>query len=76
MVMPGITADQQKAIAQMQETTKFIRAEVHTEGDIVTVKLLTDNEQAKAAIPQLQKAMVGSIAQTLYQFFGVEGKII
>lgn len=76
MVMPGITVEQQKAIAQLQETTKLIKAEVHTEGDTVSIKLLADNPQAEAAIPQIQAALVTSIAQTLYQFFGVEGKII
>lgn len=76
MMFPAITKEQQQQIENLQETTKFIKAEVHTEGDTVSIKLLTDNEQAKAAIPQLQKAMVTSIATTLYQFFGVEGKIV
>lgn len=76
MVMPNFTKDQQQQIAQLQTVTKFIKAEVHTEGDTVSIRLLTDNEQAKQALPQIQKAMVHSIAGTLYTLFGVEGKII
>ena len=76
MVMPNLTTEQQQQIAQMQTLTKFIRAEVHTENDTVSVKLLTNNQQAKETIPKIQEAMVSSIANILYTLFGIEGKIL
>ena len=76
MVMPTFTKEQQENLAKIQTLTKFVTAEVHTEDNITSIKLLTTNEEAKAAIPPIQAALVKSVAQVLSMFFSIEGKIV
>lgn len=71
-----MSEEQQKMLAEVQKYTKDIKAVVKKEGDnSFAVILDTKNEQAKEYLPQIRDSLINSIAQTLYTFFNIAGKI-
>jgi hypothetical protein len=70
--MHGMTPEQ---LAQMQAVTSRIKARIHTE-DNREIRVYLDTEDAQAAqwLPQVAEGIVGSVAQALYQLFGIEGE--
>lgn len=71
-----MSEEQQKMLAEVQKFTKDIKCVVKKEGDnSFTVTLNTDNAQAKEYLPQIRTSMITSLAQTLYTFFGITGKV-
>ncbi len=79
MVMNPLTMlnpDQQKLLQEVQKFTKDIIAVIHKEGDnSFTVTLNTENSEAQQYLPQIRGSMINSLAQTLYTFFNITGKI-
>ena len=69
--MHGINEEQ---LIQMQEITSRIRGQIHTEGSEVKVMFETEDEEAEQQIPNIIEAVVSSIAQCLYQIFGIGGE--
>lgn len=71
-----LSPDQQKMLQEVQKYTKDIRATVHKEGDnSFTVTLNTDNPEAQQYLPQIRESMINSLAQTLYTFFNIKGRV-
>lgn len=76
MVMPTMTPEQTANIAKIQELTKHISARVVKSADgSIAISFITDNEQAKAILPQIQTALVSSIANVLHMMFGITGSV-
>lgn len=79
MVMNPLTMlnpEQVKMLEEVQKFTKDIKAVIKKEGDSgFTVILNTDNDQAKQYLPQIRESMINSLAQTLYTFFNITGKV-
>ncbi len=78
MMDPGsmlrmMTPAQQAQIAQMQAVTSRIRASIHTEDGKVSIAFTADDPEATQAVPQVVEAIVTSVANSLYQIFGVQG---
>ena len=69
--MHGISEEQ---LLQMQEITSRIRGRIHTEAGEVRVMFETEDAEAEQQIPQIVEAVVSSIAQCLYQIFGIGGE--
>lgn len=70
-----LSPEQQKFLVEVQKFTKDIMAVVRWEGNTTTVTLSTSNPQAESYLPQIQQALISSIAQTLYVMFGVKGRV-
>ncbi len=71
-----LNPEQAKMLEEVQKFTKDIKTVIKKEGDnSFTVTLITDNEEAKQYLSQIRGSMISSLAQTLYTFFGVTGKI-
>lgn len=69
-----LTPQQQEALERVQAVSQNINAEIKTSGDQLQVWLKTDDPQAAQLIPQIQEALVNSIAGTLYQMFNISGR--
>ena len=69
--MHGVSEEQ---LLQMQEVTSRIRGQIHTEGSEVKVMFETEDAEAEQQIPNILEAVVSSIAQCLYQIFGIGGE--
>jgi hypothetical protein len=69
--MYGMTPEQ---LAQMQAVTSRIKARIHTDGGEIKVILETADPEAAQWLPQVTEGIVCSVAQALYQLFGIEGK--
>lgn len=71
-----LNPEQQKLLEEVQKFTKDIKATVKKEGgNSFTVTLNTENTEAQQYLPQIRESMITSLAQTLYTFFGITGKI-
>lgn len=71
-----LSPEQQKVLVEVQKFTKDIKAVVKKEGDdIFIVSLNTDNAEAQQYLPQIRTSLINSIAQTLYTFFGIQGRV-
>ena len=71
-----MSPEQQKLLTEVQKFTKDIKAVIKKEEDSgFTVILNTNNPQAKQYLPQIRESMINSLAQTLYTFFGITGKV-
>lgn len=71
-----MSENQRKLLLEVQKFTKDINAVIHKEGDnSFSVTLNTDNDQAKQYLPQIRESMINSLAQTLYTFFNITGKV-
>jgi len=68
------TPQQQEQLAKMQVLTKNISYVIHTDENLVTVTLKTDDPEAAELIPQLQEGIVTSVTQMLYQIFCMAGE--
>ena len=74
MLMLG--PEQQKMLAEVQKFTTNIKAIVKKHGNNgFTVTLDTNNKEAEQYLPQIRESLISSIAQTLYTFFNIQGKI-
>lgn len=69
--MHGMTPEQ---LAQMQAVTSHIKARIHTENNRITIDLDTGDPGAAQWLPQVTEGIVGSVAQSLYQLFGIQGE--
>ena len=74
--MAFATPQQQEQLVNMQELTKKISYIIHSEDNLVTITLRTDDPEAAKLIPQLQEGVVTSVTQMLYQIFSMEGERI
>ena len=72
--MAFATPQQREQLVRMQALTKKISYDIHTEGNLVTITLRTDDPEAAELIPQLQEGVVGSVTQMLYQMFAMNGE--
>lgn len=63
-----------ETFTRMQSITSKIKAEVSTDNNEVKVRLETSDTEANELMPQVREAVVKSVAQCLYQFFGIQGK--
>ena len=73
-MIPGI--DPQK-LAQVQQTSRYIKGHIvinYTEGS-VTIKMSSDNPQAKQMISTLLDQFAEGLAAQLQTFFAIEGEI-
>lgn len=73
--MSMMTPEQLKMVAQIQEHTNSIKALVVRHKGVITITLSTQSEEAKEYIPQVQEALIKSIAQSLQVLFGITGTI-
>lgn len=71
-----LNPEQQKMLQEVQKFTKDIKAVVKKEGDSsFTVTLNSENPQAQQYLPQIRESMINSLAQTLYTFFNITGRL-
>lgn len=71
-----LNPEQQKLLEEVQKYTKDVKAVIKKEGEnSFTVTLITDNPEAQQYLSQIRKSMITSLAQTLYTFFGITGRI-
>ena len=73
--MSMMTPEQMKMVAQIQAHTNSIKALVVRRKGVLTVTLSTQEDEAKEYIPQVQDALIKSIAQSLQVLFGITGTI-
>jgi len=74
--MSMMSEEQQKMLGEVQKFTKDIQAVVKKEGDnSFTLTINTDNAEAKPYLSQIRESIINSLAQTLYTFFNITGKI-
>ena len=69
-----LTPQQQEVLQRIQAVSKNINAEIKTSDNQLQVWLKTDNPEAAQLVPQIQEALVNSIANTLYQMFNISGQ--
>jgi len=69
-----LTPQQQEVLQRIQAVSKNINAEIRTSDNQLQVWLKTDNPEAAPLVPQIQEALVNSIANTLYQMFNITGQ--
>jgi len=69
-----LTPQQQEVLQRIQAVSKNINAEIKTSDNQLQVWLKTDNPEAAQLVPQIQEALVSSIANTLYQMFNIIGQ--
>lgn len=74
-MMPGV--DPQK-LAQVQQVSQYIKGEIVIDYNesIVTIKMLSDNQQAVQIIPGLLSQFAEGLAVQLQSFFAIKGEII
>jgi len=71
-----LNPEQAKMLQDVQKYTKDIKCVVKKEGDnVLTITLNTKNPQAEQYLPQIRDSLIKSIAQTLYTFFNIQGRI-
>ena len=71
-----LNPEQQKMLEEVQKYTKDIHAIIKREGaNSFTVTLNTDNAQARQYLPQIRGSLITSLAQTLYTFYDIQGRI-
>jgi len=71
-----LSQDQQKMLTEVQKFTKDIKAVVKREGSNgFSVTLNTNTPQAEPYLPQIRESLINSIAQTLYTFFNITGRV-
>lgn len=70
-----LNPEQQKMLEEVQKFTTDIKAVVKKEGNGFSVTLNTDNPEAEQYLPQIRDSMINSLAQTLYTFFNITGKV-
>ncbi|MDD4986013.1 MAG: hypothetical protein PHQ43_09530 [Dehalococcoidales bacterium] len=63
-----------ETFTKMQAITSRIKAEVSTDNNEVKVRLETSDPEANELMLQVKEAVIKSVAQCLYQFFGIQGK--
>lgn len=73
--MSMLNAEQQRAIAEVQKHTNYIKATITSDDKSVTCSLTTTEKEAEQWIPQIKEGMIQSIAQTLQVLFGISGEI-
>jgi len=64
----------QEQLAQMQAVTSRIKARIHTEGGEIKINLETSDAEATQWIGSVSEGIVSSVAQSLYQLFGIQGE--
>lgn len=69
-----LSPQQQEVLEKIQAISQNINAQIKTSDNEVQISLKTDNPEAAQLVPQIQEALVNSIAQTLYQMFNITGK--
>ena len=72
--MAFMTPQQQEMLKKVQAISKDISAEIKTSDNEIHVLLSADKPDAVQLLPQIQEGLVNSIANTLYQMFGISGK--
>ena len=71
-----LNPEQAKMLEEVQKFTKDIKCVVKKEGgSCFTVTLNTNNPQAEEYLPQIQNSLINSLAQTLYTFFNIQGRV-
>lgn len=71
-----LNPEQQKLLAEVQKYTKDINATIKREGEnSFSVILNTNNPQAQPYLSQIRNSLISSVAQTLYTFFNVQGRV-
>jgi len=74
--MAFMTAEQQKALQEVQKYTKFIHVTIHREGDNgISLILRADNPEAEKHLSEMREHIIRSLAHTLYTFFNITGTI-
>lgn len=74
--MAFMTPQQQETLKKIQEVSKNISAQIKTSDNQLQVWLKTDDPEAAKILPQIEEALVNSIAGTLYQMFAISGERI
>lgn len=69
-----LTPQQQEALKRIQAVSQNISAQIKTSDNQLQVWLKTDDPEAAQLLPQIQEALVNSIAGTLYQMFNISGE--
>lgn len=69
--MHGVPPEQ---LAQMQAVTSRIKASIHSEDGKITIQLDANDPEAAQYLPHVMEGLVSSVAQSLYQLFGIQGK--
>lgn len=69
-----LSPQQQEMLKKIQAVSQHIKAQIKTSDNELQVSLKTENPEAVQLVPQIQEALVNSIAQTLYQMFNIEGE--
>lgn len=72
--MAFMSPQQLETLKKIQEVSKNISAQIKTSDNQLQVWLKTDDPEAAKLIPQIQEALVNSIASTLYQMFAISGE--
>lgn len=76
MVMPTMSAEQTANLAKIQELTKHISARVHkSENGGIEITFITESEEARAILPQIQESLVSSVANVLHLMFAIPGRV-
>ena len=71
-----LNPEQQELLQKLQKFTKDINCTVHKEGsNSFTVTLITNNLEAQQYLPQIRNSLITSLAQTLYTFFNIQGRV-
>lgn len=71
-----MSQEQQKMLEEVQKFTKDIKAVIKKEGNnSLTLILNTNNTEAEQYLPQIRDSLTNSIAQTLYTFFNITGRV-
>ena len=69
-----LTPQQQETLKKIQAVSQHINAQIKSSDNELQVSLKTENPEAAQLVPQIQEALVNSIAQTLYQMFNITGE--
>lgn len=71
-----LSPEQQKTLQEVQRFTAYIKAVVRKEGNNgLSIILNTENPDAEQYLPRIRDSLINSIAQTLYTFFNITGRV-
>jgi len=69
-----LNPQQQEVLKRVQLVSQNINTQIRIVDNEVRVSLKTDDPEAAQLLPQIQEALVNSIANTLYQMFNISGE--
>lgn len=69
-----LNPNQLDTLQRVQQVSRNIKVEITTSDRELGLQFVTEDPEAAQLIPQIQEALVTSIANTLYQMFNISGR--